>query len=620
MVLRKYEAPADPAASEAQRLSLAQVALKLRHSSRPPPPAPPPAPQQVAAAPQIAPQQSRPNENQQAHPVTPPRRHLARRNWQSACRRQAHPPRKRRKRKRRQQRRADAAGTTAPPVSGSVDVNITHQRPPPGVRLSATATGDVNLSAPRTEQQQLHPLPDPTPAVLGTQGNSLAVDQSSSSWLASSWWEQLQPGSWRGVGFVMDTAETKAGRRTSVHEYPYRDSVWVEDLGRLPRRFAFTAYLTGDDVYSQRNNMLQACEQAGPGTLVHPTFGSVECVLLDFTAADRRERGRYVEISLVFVVSGDLLFPVAGQATGSQVNGYADALDDASAQDFSASVASLQRVPQLSTQALPQWSSLAVTAVNDPARALASVAGLQGYYGRYSAGRMGALQPIYRDRRNRACRRAIASREGVLAAAAALNLAASLRHERDPPGARRRVQRRGASGCCRLIGGNNRPGRRDPPVATAVPVATDAVARDRARYGQPHKRRKTPWPRTCAALPAPHWRAPRPSTSRPRNRTRRRCGCRSAALLDAEATICADAGRDASFAALRDLRAAVALDLAVRGANLASLVEITTLVPMPSLAEAWTPLSGHDARARARRLGRPAAPAVYAVAVRGAVA
>lgn len=58
-------------------------------------------------------------------------------------------------------------------------------------------------------------------------------------------------------------------------------------------------------------------------------------------------------------------------------------------------------------------------------------------------------------------------------------------------------------------------------------------------------------------------------------------------VLDGEATICADAGRDASYAALRDLRAAVALDLEVRGANLAALVEVTTLVPMPSLAEAW---------------------------------
>jgi prophage DNA circulation protein len=58
--------------------------------------------------------------------------------------------------------------------------------------------------------------------------------------------------------------------------------------------------------------------------------------------------------------------------------------------------------------------------------------------------------------------------------------------------------------------------------------------------------------------------------------------------LDDEATRAADAGRDATYQALRELRAAVALDLAVRGANLALLVDISTTVPMPSLAEAWT--------------------------------
>ena len=60
------------------------------------------------------------------------------------------------------------------------------------------------------------------------------------------------------------------------------------------------------------------------------------------------------------------------------------------------------------------------------------------------------------------------------------------------------------------------------------------------------------------------------------------------AVLDAQATRCADAGRDASYAALRDLRTAASLDLAVRGANLAWLVEVSTAVSMPSLAEAWT--------------------------------
>jgi prophage DNA circulation protein len=60
------------------------------------------------------------------------------------------------------------------------------------------------------------------------------------------------------------------------------------------------------------------------------------------------------------------------------------------------------------------------------------------------------------------------------------------------------------------------------------------------------------------------------------------------AALDAEATRAGDAGRDATYQALRDLRAAVALDLAVRGAGLPWLVTVTTRAPMPSLAEAWT--------------------------------
>jgi prophage DNA circulation protein len=57
--------------------------------------------------------------------------------------------------------------------------------------------------------------------------------------------------------------------------------------------------------------------------------------------------------------------------------------------------------------------------------------------------------------------------------------------------------------------------------------------------------------------------------------------------LDAEATRNADAGRDATYAALRRLFWSVALDLATRGAQLARLVEVTTAVSMPSLAETW---------------------------------
>jgi prophage DNA circulation protein len=58
--------------------------------------------------------------------------------------------------------------------------------------------------------------------------------------------------------------------------------------------------------------------------------------------------------------------------------------------------------------------------------------------------------------------------------------------------------------------------------------------------------------------------------------------------IDAEATFAADNGDDANYQALRDLRTAVALDLAIRGANLPTLVEVVTPASMPSLAEAWT--------------------------------
>lgn len=271
-----------------------------------------------------------------------------------------------------------------------------------------------------------------------TSGRSLTAD-SGPDWLSSSWWEQLQPGSWRGVGFVLDMAEAKTGRRIALHEYPYRDTIWAEDLGKLPRRFSFQAFIVGDDVYQQRDAMVKACEQAGPGTLVHPTFGSVECVLLDFAATDRRDRGRYIELTFQFVVAGDLLFPQAIASTGDQVNGAADRLIAASAADLGTlaavpttatkgmAAAPAARSTVGATQAAPSiaaaaWGDIAIAAVNDPARALGAVAGLQGFYGRYAAGRRGTVLPATATVAS-VLDDATSSRAAVLEAVDALNTA-----------------------------------------------------------------------------------------------------------------------------------------------------------------------------------------------------
>jgi prophage DNA circulation protein len=225
-------------------------------------------------------------------------------------------------------------------------------------------------------------------------GGALEVDNSGMSFAEGSWWQQLQPGSWRGVGFVLDAGQTKAGRRVAIHEYPYRDTAWSEDLGLLPRRFTVDAYLTGDDVYQQRDAMLAACEQPGPGTLVHPTLGSVQCVLLDFTVTDRRERGRYVEVALAFIVAGDVLYPGTSLNTGDAITSAAAALNTASAGDLGATLAGVTSTVHSVTGAVGQFTSIAGTMVNDASRVFGAVRGLSGYFGRFATGSRSTLLPI----------------------------------------------------------------------------------------------------------------------------------------------------------------------------------------------------------------------------------
>lgn len=53
-------------------------------------------------------------------------------------------------------------------------------------------------------------------------------------------------------------------------------------------------------------------------------------------------------------------------------------------------------------------------------------------------------------------------------------------------------------------------------------------------------------------------------------------------VLDKEVGIAGDQGQDATFNALRTLRAAVSQDLTTRGAGLAAIAVVTTALPMPA--------------------------------------
>lgn len=262
-------------------------------------------------------------------------------------------------------------------------------------------------------------------------GRARTIDNSGNSWTGGEWWQQLQPGSWRGVGFVLDAGQTAAGRRVAIHEYPYRDDAWAEDLGKLPRRFSVQAYLVGDDVYAQRDAMLKACEQSGAGTLVHPTLGSLSCVLLEFATTDRRERGRYVEVQFSFIVAGDVKYPSTSIATGQGVLSAASRVIAVSRGDLGAalggigSIGAIPIIPPAAIAAVDQFTGMAVAAVSDAGRILGAVRGLQGAYGRFSNGSRSVLQPATATVSS-ALVAATAARSLVIRSAAAVNDLASL--------------------------------------------------------------------------------------------------------------------------------------------------------------------------------------------------
>ncbi|WP_337049776.1 DNA circularization protein [Serratia fonticola] len=136
------------------------------------------------------------------------------------------------------------------------------------------------------------------------------------------WSEHLHPASFRGVPFGVVQGEGVFGRRQAVHEYPYRDKAWIEDMGRATRRFTIRGFLmqssglyTAPDVMTQRDSLIAACETGTSGTLVHPTLGeltvSVPAGGLRITEGIA---GRVFEFTLTVIESGVRVFAITGSA------------------------------------------------------------------------------------------------------------------------------------------------------------------------------------------------------------------------------------------------------------------------------------------------------------------
>ena len=138
--------------------------------------------------------------------------------------------------------------------------------------------------------------------------------RSSPDW---NWRDYIQPASFRGVPFGVISGDGTFGRRVAVHEYPFRDTVYVEDLGRSTRKFTIRGFLVHEslvydapDVFTQRNSLIAASELAGSATLVHPTLGELAVYVPDggLQVTEGMESERVFEFTLTCIEAGEREF------------------------------------------------------------------------------------------------------------------------------------------------------------------------------------------------------------------------------------------------------------------------------------------------------------------------
>lgn len=151
------------------------------------------------------------------------------------------------------------------------------------------------------------------------------------------WRDDWRQASFRGAAFHVEVGARAGGRRIVPHEYPKRDDPYAEDMGRRARRWHVTAYFisypvdgngdTGEavlrlrDYRVGRDALIRALEQEGPGTLVHPTLGSMEVACETYTVQDAiREKGGFCVFEMTFCEAGVQGNDVVGVQTGAVIN------------------------------------------------------------------------------------------------------------------------------------------------------------------------------------------------------------------------------------------------------------------------------------------------------------
>jgi prophage DNA circulation protein len=144
------------------------------------------------------------------------------------------------------------------------------------------------------------------------------------------WRQTLQPASFNGVPFHVETQSKTSGRRIVPYEFPKQDVPQTEDMGRRIRRFVITAYIIYSpvltpDYEANRDALIAELEAEGPGSLILPTglqnmVGATSgMVVVDhYSVTEHRLQGGYVTFEIAFIEAGSAVGTAATPAVNTQ--------------------------------------------------------------------------------------------------------------------------------------------------------------------------------------------------------------------------------------------------------------------------------------------------------------
>jgi prophage DNA circulation protein len=396
------------------------------------------------------------------------------------------------------------------------------------------------------------------------------------------WSYGMQTASWRGLPFGVRESAVRRGRKTALHEYPYRDDVWVEDLGRGTRITTLRGFILGDDVLLQHRAFIAASEQSGAGTLVHPALGARTATLVNFSATQRTETGRLFELEFEFVENSEVVFPTAVISTQANTATSAALAALATAAGYAARVAGAiaygVAVVAATVSVVASWVSYAVSLASDASLAANALAGLPGNYGRYSQGSRATPLPTGTTSAS-----VLAS---TISAVAAIQTQAAAATSTAAAGVSANTASAAASAASAVAAACSDPADQIRLLAALavyqppIPIYTDALGLLIVAAAEAAADMCRAQALVALGLATASYQ---PSSYNDAVTTRALvCG-----LLNDGALAAANVNDDHSYTGLHNLSTAVAADLSARGANLPPLVQFDFGTPLPSLVLAW---------------------------------